>query len=124
MSRRKFILVPLILTILVSSVAALYTYSPRVTVPSEVEDKLSSDLIEALKTVPTWCTIECIVGCNWGSGSFVEQVENEVGDLIITKVWVDFRAFLANLYPEQVIEVARLDIVWRIDLNAQINPHS
>jgi hypothetical protein len=112
----KDVRILLIIALLCSTTSI--AFSIKVPIPDEIKTKLGSSMIEALKNTPIWLTIDSIVGCTEDVGpDYVERIESIVGDLIITKKWECFKAFQAQLYPPQVIEIAKLATVWRIDLN-------
>jgi hypothetical protein len=106
----------LIIALLCSTTAI--AVSIKTPIPDDVRTKLGPTMIEALKNTPVWLTIDSIVGCTDDVGSdYVERIESIVGDLIVTKKWESFKMFQAQLYPPQVIEIAKLAIVRRIDFN-------
>lgn len=117
MWKLKDIRILLIIALLFSTTTI--AFSIKVPIPDDIRSKLGSDMIEALRTTPMWLTIDSIVGCIEEEGfDYVDRVQASVGDFIITNRWDSFNAFQAQLYPSQIIEIAKLYFVRRIDLNS------
>ena len=114
---RKNILLVFVASILVFSGFSLWA-ATRASVPDDVKNKLSQDLIERIQA-GTFDTIhDCIIACRSIDDAYT--VINTIPNESVEQVWELLGGFHAFLTPDQIFRIARMDEVVRIDYNAVI----
>ncbi|MHA1577903.1 MAG: hypothetical protein ACTSU3_11125 [Candidatus Thorarchaeota archaeon] len=90
-----------------------------VDIPEEIKDKLASDLIEILSNTSVDQEVDVIVGCE--EPGYIERTLDVIGNFTLLKDWTSFMMFHAMLFPQQIVDLASEDFVWRIDYNSEVS---